>query len=195
MATKNSEQIDMKRLFTALVNTRPPTFLSAAAASILMAIGAATLGVHFNLTPSLPMGIYLYTDDQVEPWESVVTFCPPLDAAAYALERGYLHRGNCPGEIQPLGKYVIAMAGDTVTVRQGGLRVNGRFVPNSATYYRDSVGRELPHYPFGTHVIGPDSVWMFSGHHPRSFDSRYFGPVSESSIISVARPIWVTDNR
>lgn len=158
----------------------------------LLLVGAAlayALGVRFTLTPSVPRGLYLYTDDPVETGR-LATFCPPEDVATYALERGYLHRGSCPGGVEPLGKYVLATAGDTVAIAAEGLTVNGRPVPESAVYHQDRMGRELPHVPFGRYVIGPDSLFMFSGHHPRSFDSRYFGPVPESSVISTMRPLW-----
>jgi conjugative transfer signal peptidase TraF len=159
---------------------------------LLVGAGLAyTLGVRFTLTPSVPRGLYLYTDAPVAVGR-LATFCPPEDVAAYALERGYLHRGSCPGGVEPLGKYVLATAGDTMSISAEGLSVNGRAVPQSAVYYRDRMGRELPHVPFGRHVVGHDSLFMFSGHHPRSFDSRYFGPVPVSSVISTMRPLWTT---
>jgi conjugative transfer signal peptidase TraF len=161
----------------------------------LLLVGAAlayALGVRFTLTPSVPRGLYLYTDDPVETGR-LATFCPPEDVAAYALERGYLHRGSCPGGVEPLGKYVLAVEGDTVTLSEEGVQVHGRAVSNSAVYARDVVGRELPHYAFGAHVVGEDSLFVFSGHHPRSFDSRYFGPVPESSVRDVLRPLWTFD--
>lgn len=156
---------------------------------LLVAALAYLAGVRFTLTPSVPRGLYLYTDDPIEVGR-LATFCPPPDAAAYALARGYLRRGPCPGGVEPLGKYVLAVPGDTVAISPEGIRVNGTEVPNSAVHHRDRIGRELPHFAFGEHIVGPDSLFMFSGHHPRSFDSRYFGPVPASSIISAARPLW-----
>lgn len=145
-------------------------------------------GIRFNLTPSLPLGFYQYTDE--EPQKGMmVTFCPPVHVATFALERGYLHRGSCEGGVQPLGKFILAVPGDTVTISPEGIVVDGEVVPNSAVYWRDTMGRELLHFPFGTHVIGPDSLFMFSGHHPRSFDSRYFGPVASNHVISSALPL------
>jgi conjugative transfer signal peptidase TraF len=162
------------------------------AALLVAAVVAYAFGVRFTLTPSVPRGFYVQTDDSVD-IDRLVTFCPPQDVAAYALERGYLHRGNCPGGVEPLGKYVLAAEGDTVTLTEGGMMVNGRAVPNSAVYTQDMVGRELPHYGFGEHVVGEDSLFLFSGHHPRSFDSRYFGPVPMSSVRGVLRPLWTFD--
>jgi len=162
------------------------------AALLVAAVVAYAFGVRFTLTPSVPRGFYVQTDDSVD-IDRLVTFCPPQDVAAYALERGYLHRGNCPGGVEPLGKYVLAAEGDTVTLTEEGLMVYGRAVPNSAVYAQDMVGRELPHYGFGEHTVGEDSLFLFSGHHPRSFDSRYFGPVPMSSVRGVLRPLWTFD--
>lgn len=163
--------------------------LLAGASLLLLAAGAWFAGVRFTLTPSVPMGLYLYTDKPPRPGR-LALFCAPRDAARFALRRGYLRSGPCPGHAEPLGKYVLAIPGDTLVLSPEGLSVNGHAVDSSAVYYRDSRGRELLHYPFGTHVVGRDSLFMFSGHHPRSFDSRYFGPIPRSSVISTARPLW-----
>ena len=163
--------------------------LYVAAALFAAATLAWIAGVRFTLTPSLPVGFYVRTPTVAERGH-LVTFCPPEEVAAYALERGYLHAGNCPGGTEPMGKYVLATPGDTVEVQPGGLAVNGRPVHASALFWRDRLGRELPHVPFGTHVVGADSLFLFSPHHARSFDSRYFGPVSRRRVRSGIRPLW-----
>jgi type IV secretory pathway protease TraF len=45
--------------------------------------------------------------------------------------------------------------------------------------------------PAGTYRVESGQLWLLSGHDPRSFDSRYFGPISVSSVQAVARPVWV----
>jgi len=42
---------------------------------------------------------------------------------------------------------------------------------------RDSDGQFLAHYPFGQYIVASGSVWVASTYHPRSFNSRYFGPI------------------
>ena len=163
-----------------------------AAGFLIVAAIAYFAGIRFTLTPSIPMGFYLCTDAE-PPVGRLVTFCPPEEVARYALERGYLHRGSCPGGVEPLGKYILAGPGDRIVIQPEGLQVNDTPIPNSSVHHVDQMGRELPHYAFGEHVIGPDSRFMFSGHHPRSYDSRYFGPISKSSIISTLRPLWTFD--
>ena len=171
---------------------RRSLLLHSGVALLLTAALLHGLGIRFTLTPSVPVGLYRYTDE--EPWRgALATFCPPDEAAALALRRGYLHRGRCPGGVDPLGKYVLALPGDTLLIHPEGLHVNGRAIPNSAVLWRDRLGRELLHAPFGEHVVGPDSLFMFSGHHALSFDSRYFGPIPRSSLIAVAHPLWIFD--
>ena len=172
---------------------RPFPFLLTIAVVVLLSAGVAYgLGVRFTLTPSVPRGFYLYGDEAPEVGR-FATFCPPEAAARYALARGYLHRGACTGGVEPLGKFILAGPGDTVIVRPEGLSARGRAVPNSALYLKDRMGRDVPHYGFGMHVVGRDSFFMFSPYHARSFDSRYFGPVPRSSLISTARPLWTFD--
>jgi type IV secretory pathway protease TraF len=50
--------------------------------------------------------------------------------------------------------------------------------------------------PDGRYVIPPGEVWLVSTFSPRSWDSRYFGPVPASAIVSALTPLWVfTDYR
>ena len=36
-----------------------------------------------------------------------------------------------------------------------------------------------------------DELFLLSVTNPVSFDSRYFGPVSASAVVGVARPVWL----
>lgn len=166
-----------------------PHILAFGALCLILAGSAWLLGVRFTLTPSVPIGFYQYTNEEPAPGRLAV-FCPPAHVASLALARGYLHSGPCPEGVEPVGKYVLAVAGDRVHLRPDGISVNGRRVARSTIHAHDSDGRPLPHYPLGEHVVGADSLFMFSNHHVRSFDSRYFGPVPRSSVISMARPLW-----
>ena len=156
---------------------------------------AGLLAVHFGLrfmvTPSLPLGVYR-TIDGPPTGGAIVMACLSEPAARLALERGYLWRGGCPGGVVPLGKVVLAVAGDTITLGAEGIAVNRLAVPNSRPRDRDRQGRPLEHYPYGSHVLGPGELWLFSPNHPLSFDSRYFGPVPSTRVISRLVPVWTS---
>ena len=78
-----------------------------------------------------------------------------------------------------------------MAVSAAGVTVNGRSVQGTAQLSRDSAGRPLKPVPAGAYPVAPGEVWLLSGHDPRSFDSRYFGPVPESSVQGVTRPLMV----
>ena len=106
----------------------------------------------------------------------------PAEAAALAARRGYL-----PTRI-PLLKRVGAVAPQEVCIAKGRVRIDG--VPSAAVLPADRLGRPLPSWP-QCRRLRPDELFLLSVTNPASFDSRYFGPVSASAVIGVARPIWL----
>ena len=122
----------------------------------------------------------------------IVSFCPPdLTLFRMGRDRGYLSRGRCPGDFEPMLKPVVAVEGDEVEVTDDGVVVNGRLIANTAPHARDGAGRPMPFPPIGLRVVGPGEVWFASGYAASSFDSRYFGAVLAAQIEGLARPLWV----
>ena len=113
---------------------------------------------------------------------SIVLVPLPAEAAALAARRGYL-----PTRI-PLLKRVGAVAPQEVCIAKGSVRIDG--VPSAAVLPADRLGRPLPSWP-QCRRLRPDELFLLSVTNPASFDSRYFGPVSASAVIGVARPIWL----
>ena len=161
--------------------------LSALAVGILFG-GASALGIRVNSSPSLPLGLYQVTSGSDA---TLVEFCPAEPFASIANARGYRQFGACPDGGTPLMKPVVARAGDSVRLSERGVSVNGKAIPNSAPLPRDTAGRPLTPWPFGTYPVEPGTVWVVSDYHPRSFDSRYFGPVSEPLIRNRLRSLLV----
>ena len=165
------------------------------AGAIVMAglAGANTAGLRFNATPSMPVGFWRIMPNHAPLRRGeVVVVCPP-DTAPLRMgqARGYIPPGSCPGGSEPLVKPIAAVSGDVVAVSAAGVTVNGRSVQGTAQLSRDSAGRPLEPVPAGAYPVTPGEVWLLSGHDPRSFDSRYFGPVPESSVQGVTRPFMV----
>jgi conjugative transfer signal peptidase TraF len=149
---------------------------------------AAALGLRINDSGSLPRGIYRVSSGRLTRG-SCILVCSPATAGRLALSRGYLHPGNCPGGVMPLGKMVLGVGGDLVAVGRDAITVNGVPVPRSASRDRDEQGRALPTMVGRVFRLAPDQVWLYAPH-PRSFDSRVFGPVSVSAIRGVLVPVW-----
>lgn len=143
------------------------------------------LGIRINASPSLPLGLYIVTSD---PKASLVEFCPAEPYASFAAARGYRTKGSCPDGATPLMKPVVARAGDQVRVTARGLFINGKLLPNTAPRGTDTMGRPMPSWPVGSYRVMPGTVWVASSHHPKSFDSRYFGPIPVSLISAHLSP-------
>ena len=85
---------------------------------------------------------------------------------------------------EPFIKRVVALAGDTVSVHNGVLWLNGK--PQDEPYLKEYP--ILDDYPEVT--IAPGYVWAMGDNRNNSGDSRVFGPVSEDAIIGVAFAIY-----
>jgi conjugative transfer signal peptidase TraF len=145
----------------------------------------AQLGYCLNITPSEPVGIYRRAAGGAERG-ALVLLNQPSDFPASILGR------YVPANI-PLIKRVAAIPSDVVETSAYGVRVNGILWPDSATLTHDQEGRSLRPYPFGIYRVPTGQLWVMSNH-PRGLDSRYFGPVPESSVISALVPIATWSN-
>ena len=175
------------------IHRRSSAAVAAGALVLAGLAGANTAGLRFNTTPSMPIGLWRMVPNQAQLQRGeVVVVCPP-DTAPFRLgrERGYIPSGNCPGGSEPLVKPIAAVGGDLVAVSDAGVAVNGRPVSDTAQLSRDGVGRPLKPISAGAYPVAWGELWLLSGHDPRSFDSRYFGPVPQANVQGVARPLMV----
>ncbi|GLT22200.1 MULTISPECIES: S26 family signal peptidase [Rhodocyclales] len=117
---------------------------------------------------------------------SIVLVPLPAEAAALAAQRGYL-----PMRV-PLLKRVGAVAPQEVCIAGGSVRIDG--VPAASVLRADRLGRPLPSWQ-QCRRLDPGELFLLSVTNPASFDSRYFGPVSASTVIGVARPVWLETRR
>jgi conjugative transfer signal peptidase TraF len=166
-------------------------------AGVLVMTGLASAdvaGLRINDTSSMPRGLWRVVAERVPLRHGeVVTICPPdTPPIRLGAGRGYIPPGLCPDGFEPLVKPIAATAGDCVAVSRTGVVVNGRLVPSTAPLTRDSAGRPLRPFTAGTCTVPRGNVWLLSEHDPRSFDSRYFGPVPAANVLGVAWPVWVT---
>lgn len=149
---------------------------------------AHAFGLRFNFSPSIAPGVYRVTKGPIERGATVIV-CLPAALSALARSRDYISAGSCADGNAPIGKHVAALPRDTVAFTSDGLSVNGRHLPNTQSLARDQEGRVLPRIAYGQYVVQVGQMWLVSTQSARSFDSRYFGPVPITSVVSRVRPV------
>ena len=163
--------------------------------AIIIGVGLLTAhecGIVWNASPSMPVGIWRVTAVRSIIRGQVVTLCPSQATAALGLDRGYLDGGECTTGVAPLLKPIAAVPGDTVEVSDVGIAVNGTLLRHSAAMAADDLGRPMQAVPVGTYAVGRGEIWVVSSYDPRSFDSRYYGPVPVENIRGTARPLFIS---
>lgn len=175
--------------------SKRPVLRSIAAGSAvagMMVVGLLVLKPYFriNLTDSMPKGLYaVYRGAQAPSRDRLAVVCMSPDWGVFARNRHYVGYGECTGDYASLLKSIAAVPGDILSFTEDGVWVNGNPVPNTVPLSKDSAGRMLMPYPLGDYSVEPGTVWVLSSHDPRSFDSRYFGPIAVDQIIGSAYPL------
>ena len=165
------------------------SILAMSVSLFVLSIGARISGIYINPTPSLPVGFYKAVDEPIDRG-AYVAFCPPQNAVFdMARDRSYINRGNCLGGYGLLLKLVFAQSGDTVSIDQAGIFVNGKHLPNSAQLTADAEGQPLPQYRLQA-VVNDSEYLLLSDVNPQSFDARYFGLIARSQIKQVVHPVF-----
>lgn len=159
-----------------------------------MIAGASTYffasGYRLNMTASYPIGIYQVDENKTIARGEMILFCPPPQGMILAgAKRGYIAAGICPGNITPLQKRIVGVAGDEITTTHAGVFINGELQKNSVIYRNDYQGNPLPMYKGG--VLQEGEIFVMSDYNDRSFDSRYFGAVPSKNIIGHTKPMFL----
>ena len=136
----------------------------------------------YNISPSLPLGWYLRKKGEEIRRGTIVEFAIPN--AAY----GYV--GDRLGHVNPnwyILKKVLAVSGDHVSTVGDNLLIN--FKPVAPILTTDSRGKPMPIWR-ASRVLRRREYFVYSGLIINSFDSRYYGPISESDVRGVYVPLW-----
>lgn len=137
--------------------------------------------VLYNYTDSMPHGFYLVEHREGYQRGDVVVFAVPPSVRALVNERQWLHENGF------LMKPLIGLKGDSVSTKDGRFRVAGHDF--GGIQLLDRQGLPLLRYSEcgvlkAGFLVGVDGM-------SNSFDSRYFGPIPERSVIGIAVPVWL----
>lgn len=152
-------------------------------AGFMLICKALSYKIMFQITPSLPNGIYwINRPDRIEKG-MICAFDIPPNVYSLMKTRGWLPR-NLKFY---LTKPVVADQGDVIEISPSGLYINGTFFGPVKEY--DSQGLSLPE-SYGKFILKKDE-YFFASKYQNSFDSRYFGIVRKKNIRWVERPLLV----
>lgn len=163
-------------------------FLAGASGAIAALATVAYMGgFRLNLTPSEPLGLWriVTLQRQVETGDLVFICPPPTASFEEARRRGYVRRGLCPGGFAPLIKTVAALPGQHIEIGATVI-IEGRPLPSSIVRASDGEGRPIT--PFKTGIVPLRNMFLHSSF-ASSYDSRYFGPVPDTGLLGLARPV------
>jgi conjugative transfer signal peptidase TraF len=159
--------------------------LAALCAPVVMPMAAhGPVWVVFNPTDSVPRGWYRVSRiDDVSSLHvgSIVLARLPADVATLAGQRGYLPSGV------PILKRIGAIAPQSVCVREQVVRIDGAAAAALRTH--DGADRPLQAWP-QCRALATGELFLLSDTNSASFDSRYFGPITASAVLGIARPMW-----
>ena len=155
--------------------------------TIVASVGAAfaatvptSLKLVWNVSASVPVGLYSVEPANHLEITDLVAVMPPPPLAAFLIARGYI------GEGTPLLKRVMGLPGQDVCRLRDAITVDG--VPLGEALPRDRVGRDLPVWQ-GCRRIPPGELFLMNPDVGDSLDGRYFGPISDGTVIGRAMPL------
>lgn len=142
-----------------------------------------------NLSSSMPIGIYYRVSNARIQRGDIVAACLPSLIAGTGRYAGYLLRGRCAiSHSTPVLKEVIVLPNDAIHLTSKGICVNQNcyWAPIQK---EDSAGHPVVRYIEEGHYRST-GYWLYGSANPVfSWDSRYFGAISNQNMISVYRNI------
>lgn len=138
----------------------------------------------WNMTASVPTGLYLIRGTASLHVGERVAIDPPPELRRLLAERHYLPTGI------PLLKRIAAVPGQRVCRFAHGVTIDGKFV--GVARARDRLGRPLPVWS-GCHKLRSSELFLMNPAAPDSFDGRYFGMLRMTDLIGRAVPVWTDE--
>lgn len=144
------------------------------------------LGFVVTFSGSVPIGVYKKTSYRSD----YGIFCLPLNVAEDGYNHKFIeHSSKCGNGFEPLIKKIIARDGDYLEITNNKIRVNSKTSYLTPTNKFDSnskpIRRSVENGNLSIH-----GFWLYGDGSPlKSWDSRYFGEISNKYLQSYVKPI------
>lgn len=154
---------------------------AALCALLLPTLHRPALRLVWNVTASVPVGLYRIVPEPTPHQGELVALRPSPPLAHYMASRRYVEAGAL------LVKPVAAVAGQQVCRLGAIIAIDGVTVATARA--DDRMRRPLPVWT-GCRRLRAGTVFVLAPTVPASFDGRYFGPVATSNVVGRAIPLW-----
>lgn len=155
----------------------------AAATLATLVVPSAKYAV-WNVTASVPTGLYAIRGRSGLRVGDRVALDPPPGLARLLARRGYLPTGA------PLLKRVAAVSGQRVCRHARRITIDGQLAGFARA--RDRLGRPLPAWS-GCRTLRRGEIFVMNPATRASFDGRYFGMLPTSAVLGRAAPVWTDE--
>lgn len=160
-----------------------------AAAAVQAYVAFVPYSLSWNLTESIPTGLYwsrVYAGEQPHRGDLV---CFRYREPSWAAGRDYF-----PGDFR-LCKPVAGVAGDIVRKNADTVDVinHDKVVAHVSVALADRKGRSLSTESLAVGVVPAGKLVLLAPRYPNSFDSRYVGLVSVGELTHQVWPLWVKE--
>lgn len=168
-------------------------YLAIVVSFVIAAYAASPYSFIYVTTESIPRGVYV-VDQTRKPLltEIAVVTRPSVASSEHPTVRALLQRSEYR-MLKPIGAVegsFIHSMGSYIWSCPNGAGVSSKCTLLGITVAQDSYGRPLEPFKFEGARLARGQVYLGDMTvHPRSFDSRYFGPVAIDSIVGVAYPL------
>jgi signal peptidase I len=147
-----------------------------------------------SMLPTIQIGDHLFVNKLAYGMHVDV---PVVNKALVLTRWRPLERGDIVVFVSPVDrktdliKRVVAVAGDTVEIRNKKLYINGTLVPDPhATFTDQSTRSTAPRDNYGPVVVPEGKFFVLGDNRDQSYDSRYWGFAEESDVKGQATFIY-----
>ena len=141
--------------------------------ALLLLLQLMGFGIVYQETDSMPKGWYLQLPVTKIYRNQIVIFQPTKYLQHYMIKHDWI------GKNMRMMKHVLALPGDNVCNKNNTLLINQHLI--GKVYHHYSPHHLLLQRQFCGH-LAKNQYLVISTFSPRSFDSRYFGPISRQQI-------------
>lgn len=145
------------------------------------------LPVRINLTSSVKKGVYWISSAENIKKGDYIALCLNEKHSDSIYKKGYIKKGHdCHGRYESLLKKIVAIPNDEIEINKNFMLINGQKIKLKVQEV-DRNNQPIPKIKYAN-KFKLKGYWVIGDNNPKSFDSRYFGEITNKQIVYKAKP-------